>query len=486
MIKLTILLFLFAALPVLGQSSMRRCTLLPITDSVGGAIGFKVFEEVESKLKRSNWCTYVSNSGLIGVFSKYRENLPQYLKTKEVLSTVAQKLHVGSVIRVGIINEVDSVEIQTDVFGENGEDLFFSEKMSLNSDEIELISTTINNWLNLYAKTIPYDAKVNGILGDQLTLDVGKGYPIHVGQKFVIKRVTGKKTHPLLKKVVDWDTELLAEGSVFNISDNQALGMVKVYKQDKKLQAGDWVRLLEEKQDVIIEKDEDKKADDTPGTLGILSMSFFGTSSSLDTTTSSGSRRMSGNLIGIDFRAEGWITRQWFGAIEVIQSLGTMKKASGVTEKSSIDANYEAYKLTGGFKYLPVGFFFGPQIDIYGGLASITRDSGYSADDGFGKHNFKGLLIGTAANVPLNREYRFFAQAEFMPFPVFEDDDNVYDNNKSVSVMELEMGVKYSYTPRMTLDGSIEAVSHKAKFEGANKEVSYKDNILKIGVSFNF
>lgn len=486
MIKFTLFLFLFTALPVLGQSSMRRCTLLPITDSVGGAIGFKVFEEVESKLKRSNWCTYVSNSGLISVFSKYRENLPQYLKTKEVLATVASKLQVGSVIRVGIINEVDGVELQTEIYGENGEDLYFSEKMSLEEDDVDLIATTVNNWLNLYAKTIPYDAKVNGILGDQLTLDVGKGYPIQVGQKFVVKRMTGKKQHPLLKKIVDWDSEVLAEGSIFSISDNQALGMVKVYKQDKKLVAGDWVRLMDEKQDVITEKEGDKKEDETPGVLGILSLAFFGTSSSVDTTTASGSRRMSGNLLGLDFRAEGWITRQWFGAIEVVQALGMMKKSSGTADKSSIDANYEVYKFSGGYKYLPIGFFFGPQIDIYGGYSAITHDTGFSEDDGFGKHTFNGLLIGTAANVPLNREFRFFAQAEFMPFPSFKDDDGVYDNVKSVSVMELEMGVKYNYTPRMTLDGSIEAISHKAKFDGANKEVSYKDNLFKVGVSFNF
>ena len=94
--KLLILAFILVLpLSLFAQASMRRCTLLPITDSVGGAIGFKVFEDVEKDLKKSNWCTYVSNSGLINIFSKYRENLPQYLKTKEVLKAVADKLQVG-------------------------------------------------------------------------------------------------------------------------------------------------------------------------------------------------------------------------------------------------------------------------------------------------------------------------------------------------------------------------------------------------------
>ena len=111
--------FLFFFLPAmsLAQSSMRRCTLLPITDSVGGAVGYKVFDQVELELKKSNWCTYVSNSGLISVFSRYRENLPQYLKTKEVLRTVAEKLQVGSLIRGALSHDIDHIALNTGFFG---------------------------------------------------------------------------------------------------------------------------------------------------------------------------------------------------------------------------------------------------------------------------------------------------------------------------------------------------------------------------------
>jgi hypothetical protein len=484
LLSLSLLLISFT---VVGQSSMRRCTLLPITDSVGGAIGFKVFEEIEHDLKKSNWCTYISNSGMINVFSRYRENLPQYLKTKEVLTTVSDKLKVGSLILVTIKNELKGVEIEMNVYGENGEDLYFSEKSIIHNDEIEIIAQTIKNWLDMYAKMIPYDAKINGILGDQITLDVGKGYPIQIGQQFVIKRPVAKKKHPLLKKIVDWETEILAEGKVFNISDNQALGMVKVYKADKKLAAGDWVRLEDMKQAVIQDPTlgEDKE-DQSLGTLGVLSVAMFGSSSSVDTTTPTGSNRMSGNIFGIDFRVEAWITRLYFAALEIERSLGTLKENSGSPLKSSVNVNNGTFKLTGGYKYLPIGFFYGPQIDIYGGYVNHSFNLDLSAADGFGKNSISGLAFGTIANIPINREYRLFAQAEFIPFPTFTDDDKIYGTAKSVSALELEIGLKYQYTPRMTVDGSLETLSRKAKFDGAFKEVSYKDNRLKVGVSFNF
>lgn len=465
---------------------MRRCTLLPITDSVGGAIGFKVFEELDSTLKKSNWCTYVSNSSLVSIFSRYRENLPQFLKTKEVLKTVSEKLQVGSLILVTIKNELGGVEIEMTVYGEDGEDIYYSEKSAIKSDEIEDISDTVKNWLETYSKTIPYDAKINGILGDQITLDVGKGYPIQVTQKFVVKRSIAKKKHPLLKKIVDWDTVVLAEGSVFNISDNQALGMVKVYKSDKKLVPGDWVRLEPFKQEVFEDPNLVKKEEDSLGTLGMLSVALFGSSSSVDTSVPTGSNRMGGNLFGIDFRAEGWITRQYFAAIELVRSLGTMKETSGQTVKSSVNANNSSFKLTGGYKYLPIGFFYGPQIDIYTGFGSHTYDLDLSATDGLGKNTISGIIFGTTANIPINREYRFFANAEFIPFPTYSEDDKIYGSARSASAMELEIGGKYQYTPRMTVDVSIETLSRKAKFNGNYKEVSYKDNRFKVGASFNF
>lgn len=485
--KIILLVFcLLIVFPVMAQSSMRRCTLLPITDSVGGAVGYNLYEMVEKDLKKSNWCTYISNSNLINIFSKYRENLPQYLKTKQVLSTVADKLKVGSLIIIDLKHDINSLEIELNVYGENGEDLYFSEKTMLKKDGIDELSGIVQGWLEVYSKTIPYDAKINGILGDQITMDVGKGYPVKIGQKFHVKRLMQKKKHPLLKKIVDWETATLAEGRVFSISDNQALGMLKLYKSDKKIEIGDWIILDESvENDLVIEKNKNEE-NSSPGTLGVFSLALFGSSSSINTTSSSSSNRFSGNIFGIDLRAEAWITRDYFAAFEIERSLGNLKETSGNPSKSKVNVNNSMLKITGGYKYLPIGFFYGPQIDFYAGYVRHTFDSDYSPIDGLGKNHISGFVLGTAANIPLNREYRLFANAEFVPFPVFSEDDSIYGKAKSVSSMDLAIGLKYQYAPRITLDGTLETVSNKAKFNGSFKEISYKENRLKFGLSFNF
>ena len=44
-----------------AAESMRHCMLLPIIETPENKMSFKVFEEVESFLKDSTWCTYKSN-----------------------------------------------------------------------------------------------------------------------------------------------------------------------------------------------------------------------------------------------------------------------------------------------------------------------------------------------------------------------------------------------------------------------------------------
>ncbi len=468
-----------------GQSSMRRCTLLPITDSVEGAVGFKVFQEVEEGLKTSNWCTYVSNSSMISIFSRYRENLPQYLRSKEVLKTVSEKLNVGSLLLVTIKNEIDGYDMRLTVYGENGEDVYFNENILVKTQDINKMAGVVNNWLEMYAKTIPYDAKINGVLGDQITLDVGKSHVVTVGQQFIVKRPVKKKKHPLLKEVVDWEAETLATGKVFSVSDNQALGIIQSYKGNKKINAGDWVRLEVAKVEILDDPTLGVEVE-TPGTLGVLSVNLFGSSHNTRITKGAKTKRLHGYLLGVDLRGEAWITRQYFAALEVERSLGNLKKASGNAEKSSVGAGTGVFKLTGGYKYLPIGFFYGPQIDLYGGFANFTYDLDVSKVDGYGKNSFTGILLGTKANIPINREFRVFAKGEFMPFPSFNESDKIFGDAKSVSSLDLEIGLNYQYTPRMSFDGSFETMSRKAKFNGEFKEISYKDNRLKLGLSFNF
>lgn len=478
----------FLILPVWSADTytMRRCVMLPITDSVGGAIGVKVFSELETYMRESNWCSYQSSSDLLGIFSRYKDNLSQHLKTKDVLKVVADKLKVGSIIRINLINEINGVEAQLDVLGDDGETLYFSERSLLIKDNIDIIAQTVRNWLEVYGKIIPYDGKINGILGDQITLDTGKNSTIKIGQEFIVKRYEGVKKHPLLKKVVEWDSKALAVGKVFSMSDNQALGVIKVYKGDTKLQIGDWVRIERQKDDKVL--DTLRYADspkDAIGRLGIAS-AYLNLVSNSNSSSGTSNHRIGGTLIGVDLRGEAWITRNYLATLEYDKSFGTQKKSSGSFTKSSYDTQNTVFKIGGGYRYLPLGFFYGPQIDGFIGYSSYTFAPEYSQNDSIGAATISGIHLGVGASIPFAREYRGLVKAEILPFPSFSDKDSAYGTASSTSLILFEFGAKYQYTPQMTFDALVDLLSAKANLKGANKSFSAQSTSLKLGASFNF
>lgn len=479
---LAILILLVTSFNSWAQASMKRCTLLPVTDGVGGAIANPVFIEVEKRIKAGQYCSYISNSDLLHIFSRYKNNLANHLKSPEVLKVVGEKLNVGSLIRVNIVNEVNGVEVEMEVHGNNGTDSYFHEKKSLGTDDVDEIVIQISKWISDYNKNVPYDALVLGVLGEQVNIDLPKDLNIRLGQEFVVRKLHQKRKHPLLKKVVEWDSEVIAQGVIKSLSDNQALGEITHFRNNGRIDVGDWVKVLPYKEPKL-KLPEEKRIE--PGKLGLLSAAFTLDSLSTKNKTSAGSNSLSGLTAGVDLTVEAWITRMYFAKINYGRSLGSVTRDSGKVDKR-LNMNQSQVKVLGGYKFLPLGFFYGPQIDFYGGYASFTYDSDDAFTHGFSNHKFSGLLVGVLGNIPFNNIYRFYAGFEIMGFPSFEDSSNNYDSKKSISSFELDFGVKYQYNPRITFDAGLAIASRKASFSGDYKEIHYRNNKLKLGATFTF
>lgn len=467
--------------------SMRSCMLLPITDTAGNSLGYKVFEGLEEDLKERGWCEYKPSSEVIGIFSKYRERLPEYLKDENVLKTVADRLKVGTIIRVNLEYEIDKVQVELDIIGENGSDIYMSEKTILNEIRPELILTTVNNWLELYESTIPYDGKVLGVLGDQITFSIPASKRVIIGQDLSIKRLVGKKQHPLLKKIVEWDSNLLAKAKAFNVSKGQGLATIKVYTSSKKVMTGDWVRFEAQTQESALTDERVRELEeDSFGKLGELTLAIGFTSQNLSTNSDNGSLRYGGLLYGIHAEVEAWITRNYFAIGEFSRNLGTLDNDAGDPDLSTSGQNSGTFKVGAGYKYLPLGFFYGPQVNLYGGWVNYSYEMDKSRDDGLGTNSFTGIFVGAGGSIPVKRELRIFGSGEIIPFGEFDDESNIYGSQKSVSSLNLKIGLHYFYKPNIKLLTMFNAVNNSARTGGGNSEVTYRDTALKFGGVFSF
>ena len=121
------------------------------------------------------------------------------------------------------------------------------------------------------------------------------------------------------------------------------------------------------------------------------------------TSTAGGSKKMGGYILGINAETEIYITRNYFAQAEFSKRVGSLDKESGSPSSSSTNQDMTTLKLVGGYKYLPMGFFYGPQINFYGGFVSYSYKLDESASDGHGQNSFSGLLFGVGGSVPIEK-----------------------------------------------------------------------------------
>jgi hypothetical protein len=461
--------------------------LLPVLDGGDGKTGFKVFEEVESYIKDSSWCTYKSNSELINILGQYSKNLESHLSNKDVLKVVADKTKAGTLIKISFQGNNSGTDLTLEIIGENGEDRYFKETVQLKNGDVTLISQAVRNWLDVYEKTIPYDGRIKGVLGDQFTIDIGKHSHLYNGSEIIIERQTGKRQHPLLKEIIDFQSEKIATAKVFELTDNQAQAKVIQYENNKKLKLEDWVKITAGEQRKAVEKitygDTEKTEFGKLGTVGIFLNVGTGNVYQSGTTN----RSMAGLLYGADVDGELWATRAYWLGVDYGKKYGSYSKDQGTFTAESNSANNGHLRVKLGYKYLPMGFFYGPQIEGYIGYANYLYGLETQVADKFTEVNFSGVLMGVRGSLPLFETIRLYMLFDFLLTSSYAEKSVALGSSNSSSNYRIEFGGQYTYQPNLSFSGGLSILSNKANFEtGAIKELQFKDVSAKIGTIFTY
>lgn len=468
------------------EKHLKNCSLLPVTDNVNGALSFRVYDLIDRELKVSNWCSYRSNAGVLTVFSGYRDRVQDYIDKPEVLKIVSEKLDVGSIIRVALESRVGGVAVRLLIYVNNGEDVAFDEQIFVQEEKIEIVVQQIKTWLANYAENLPYDGLVSGVLGEQVTIDIARTTGVKVNQDFVVKRFIRVKKHPLLNKVAEWESQNIAKGKIFNVSDGQVVGVLKIFYTDGAVKNGDWVsvQMQQYSLDESLTKDDIKKNEF--GKLGIAGI-LIQTGNLSATSVNTDNDKYEGLSSGVSFFSDIWITRNYFARLVLERSFGDIDSSSSGTTNDNLTVTSSVAKILGGYKILPLGFFYGPQIDIYGGYGNYLYDTEYSASDYMGEGGFSGLIVGAKVDMPVTKGVRGFVRVETMLMADFNDGDSLYSNERNTSNIYFNLGANYEWSPVIGLQGEIEVVNNKAKFSDANvKEINYQNTFFKAGFTYQF
>lgn len=465
---------------------MRKCMLLPIQEEGNLNLSYKVFDIVEKELKRNTWCTYRSNSEVLEILSDYRKNFKEHLNSKDVLNVIATKINSGSLIRVSLAGLPQSVQARIDVIGQNGKDIYFTENTILNTKNPETVAQQVLNWLEQYERTIPYHGIVKGVLGNQVSIEIGNKTYFGMDSEIEILRMTEKRDHPLLKQIVDYKSEKIAEGKVFDLNDRQAQAKILNYENESTIKANDWVIVKKKNygfSDRLIE--ESSTNENELGRNGQVSVLARVGSAQMDQNGSAG-KSADALLLGIDVNAEIWATRNFFGDINIAKSFGRYKKDSGTFNQESNTTTNSTVRIFGGYRYLPVGFFYGPQIDLYTGYASYNYGVKTNKLDRLTSFTFSGIMAGVKANFPVQRMVRVYLGFDLILFNDFKEKESAIGKEEDVSSYRIEAGAQLNYAANMSYVFGLEMLKNSADFKGPVQELQFNDVTAKVGAIFTF
>ncbi len=469
--------------------------LLPVKDSIGGALGFQVFEEVEKYLKKNDWCYYKSNSEIMNILGNYKKNLHVYLQDRKVLKVIAEKGNAGSLIRIKLVNQIKGIDVTLEVVGSNGVDIYFKKRSLLSSNDFILIARTVENWLEKYNGHIPYIGLINGVLGSNFTIGVGSDFGLRKGDRIDINRPLSKKQHPLLKEIVDWELERIGTGSIFHVTKKMSHIKVDDYYSKKRVKINDWVKVKRKRIGDGVEKGDSIYSDlesklDTKGyefgKLGSVGIStILGSSSDTATLATDTINKIGGVTFGVNISGELWITRNYWTALVIEQRFAYLSKREGRSDALG-STSMGIYKFKMGYRYLPFGHFYGPRIDGYMGYGKYSYKISQDSTNGFVETSFKGLLVGVKGDIPIRRLVRLYAVLDFLFKPSYDEEISVYGSDESSSNYHIEFGGEYTYLPNTVIDASFGVNSSRATFTSPTKNVHFKDTLIKLGIIVSF
>ena len=473
------------------ENNLRNCMLLPVEDSFKDTISFKVFLEIENYLKESNWCYYKYNSEILNILGNYKNNLSIHLRNKNVLKLVSDKTKSGSLIKINIFKKNKGVRLRLIVYGSNGTDILFDETEDTNELDINKINLILKNWLNLYSKEIPYDGKIIGVLGDQFTIDMGNEIGLIEGSLVKIIRPTIKRKHPLLKRIVDWETKEIGSAKIFLSNDLSSQGKVYDYEPKQKLKIGDWI-IIDKKKDFSktrIDNDfniRPKRENFNFGRLGQFGILLsFGAGSGTSNESSQNLKKIGGALLGIDSNLELWFTRNFWFELNYGKSFGSFEKEEGSFSPITSNSSFSQFKLKFGYKYLPLGFYYGPQIDGYLGFGNYSYSIDHLPTVGLTPVTSSGFLMGLRGNMPIIEDLRGFIAFDFLLGSSFTEETSLNGKVKSSSHFHLSIGGDYKFAKNIKLLAAFSMDSSNGTYSETTN-AKFKQSALKFGVNFSF
>ena len=479
-------LYILLTIMVYGLSSklysnQRNCYLFPVQVKTEGDT--QVFEEVESYLRRSDWCVYVNPTAVYDILSSVNSEKIIFAKNLELRSLISKKLGASSL--VSIQDEEESYKLV--VYGKNGL-VNYNSSISKNkiSSYADLIKFSIEE-LETYSKTIPYVGIVVGKSEQVVSISAGSEFGIKKGDILEFVGDIEEKRHPLYGFIIDYRFSKICSGRVVqtnfgmslveleDIQNNNGCNLIKLGTAVKKTIL---FENMNQKIDTLVSNKKGKKL---KSRLRIKSLAY----SSLDSlviTEGTNEYNFSGFNAGVGADSFFEITRNYGANIRVFisksfMSLDTNDNVS--QEPIGFDYRYGLY-LKKEIPKLKDALFFA-SLGYASSEKELTNDSTRFAS----AFSVSGLYLDLKLKVSINPTIDAEASLFTMVSPSGEQDQSYLGVIKGSSMNGFYGGIVYKKLSSFNFQLGINVDSSVIEYQNVSNKLTHNSLGLIAGINLS-
>ncbi len=459
---------------LLAANELHRCYLLPVSDSIQGTLGDSLFIKTEELLKLHRWCEYQPDPKLHALLKKYNFKLEEALSSSEVLKLVANKTQAGTVIRIGANYIQQKLRLTIDLLDAQGRDYLYRRTIDLENDSIEQMMEHIAESLQEYAHDIPYSSIVKERVENDLILKVIDQTLYRPGDILIIEAPIAPKKHPLLNKVVEWQTDKIGEAEVRGVYPSFISARLSPLA-NKKASIGQWGKLLHSAplQAKIPEKTFVRSEANLLELTGAAQFLSPYASSNLDNEN----EKIQGKIfVGGEAKAHLRLTKSIWSELAINTHFGL----TGAT--SSCQANAATLKL--GYRYHPMSKVSGNFLAPFMAYQVASFDYNSQDTDNFESTDFSSYQLGVLAHYQFNERYTLVGEMAFSMSSKPKTQGSQFSGDQSSSTGNMEIAMRYALENPYELTGGIAYQKYTARF--SQDELSFAALKLFAGIIYKY
>ena len=488
------------------QFNLKTVGFIKSWNNVDGILDEILTSAYHSYFTRKSRFTLHDLSQADAVLSRSKLPYGQILSDMDILKQVARSTRTETILKTKITKSGRDYQFTLDWLHAPLMEVLGTQQFTLSEPEEGVAFTSsdvtrmIHAQLDLLMAQVPFVGSVTGKDQDTVTLDLGFGSGLKVGDQIAVGTIDEVKRHPILNTVVDWQLSQTGRVIVEQTDEGMAFGRIsttvsgqEIVRQQKVLRviaSSLPVTSPYEQGNEKTDENQDEDEEETPpklgrfgitGLVGTYSRAF--TNPSVDVANSG-----SGFVFGGQADVELWLTRKWFGNLELGNSFWnyTQKDVSTAvlspaSASGGVSGAMTHFKFNAGYSHAFTGDFLGPKGWLKLGYKSNSYTLPISTVEYTDSTSVSSIFFGIGGEVPLRSGWGGFVDLNFKLLSWVKQTLSTLDPS-SVSDMEFLLGGTYRLNSRLTVRAGVQLLMTGAEFavgqSFSQKNLTFQPSLL--------